>query len=264
MTSGRPIPSALDRIAEIAERARGRRLAVFLDYDGTLTPIMDRPEDAVMGESMRAAVARLASRRMVAVVSGRDLPDVRVRVGLADLVYAGSHGFEIAGPRGLQQVLPQAREAVPALDVAERTLLAATDGIDGALVERKRFTIAVHYRLVREAEVPAVERAVDAALARHPALRKRHGRKVFELQPDGAWDKGAAVRWLLEALELDGPDVLPVYVGDDLTDEDAFRALAGRGIGVVVLDAPRATAAGYALRDPGEVRVFLAALATLQ
>jgi trehalose-phosphatase len=263
MTSGQPIPSALDRVAEITARARGKRLAVFLDYDGTLTPIVDRPEDALMGEQMRATVARLATHRMVAVVSGRDLADVRNRVGLAGLVYAGSHGFDIAGPGGLEQVLPQAREAVPALDAAERSLLAALGGIGGALVERKRFTIAVHYRLVREAEVPAVERAVDAALARHPGLRKRHGKKVFELQPDVAWDKGAAVRWLLEALALDGPDVLPIYVGDDLTDEDAFRALAGRGIGVVVLDTPRATAAGYALREPTEVRVFLDALASL-
>jgi alpha,alpha-trehalase len=201
---------------------------------------------------------------MVAVVSGRDLADVRDRVGLADLVYAGSHGFDIAGPGGLEQVLPRVRESIPALDAAERGLLDALGGIDGALVERKRFTIAVHYRLVREGEVPAVERAVDAALAEHPGLRKRHGKKVLELQPDGAWDKGAAVRWLLGALELDGPDVLPIYLGDDLTDEDAFRALAGRGIGVAVLDAPRATAAGYALRDPSEVRVFLAALAAMQ
>ncbi len=264
MTSGQPIPSALDRIAEIAERARGRRLAVFLDYDGTLTPIVDRPEDAVMGTQMRETVAHLATHRMVAVVSGRDLADVRNRVGLANLVYAGSHGFDIAGPAGLQQVLPQAQESVPALDAAEHALNVALGSIDGALVERKRFTIAVHYRLVRDADVPAVDRAVDGALAAHPDLRKRHGKKVFELQPDVAWDKGAAVRWLLEALELDGPDVLPVYVGDDLTDEDAFRALAGRGIGVVVLDAPRATAAGYALRDPGEVRVFLATLAALR
>jgi trehalose 6-phosphate phosphatase len=264
MISGPSIPSALDRIAEITARARGKRLAVFLDYDGTLTPIVDRPEDAVMGQPMRETVARLASHRMVAVVSGRDLPDVRERVGLTGLVYAGSHGFDIAGPGGLEQVLPQAREVVPALDTAERSLVSAIDGIDGALVERKRFTIAVHYRLVRQSEVPAVERAVDAALADHPGLRKRHGKKVFELQPDVAWDKGAAVRWLLEALDLDGPDVLPVYVGDDLTDEDAFRALASRGIGVAVLDAPRATDAGYAVRDPDEVRIFLDALEAMQ
>jgi len=264
MSVGQPIPSALDRIAEITARAHAKRLAVFLDYDGTLTPIVDRPEDAVMGEQMRATVARLATGCMVAVVSGRDLPDVRERVGIASLVYAGSHGFDIAGPAGLQQILPQAQEAVPALDTAERSLHAALGSIDGALVERKRFTIAVHYRLVRETDVPAVNRAVDAALAALPSLRKRHGKKVFELQPDVPWDKGAAVRWLLAALDLEGQDVLPIYVGDDLTDEDAFRALVGRGVGVAVLDAPRATAAGYALRDPSEVRTFLDALADVR
>jgi len=261
MTAGQPIPSALARIAEITARARGKRLAVFLDYDGTLTPIVDRPEDAVMGEPMRATVMRLAAHCMVAVVSGRDLADVRNRVGLADLVYAGSHGFDIAGPGGLEQVLPRVRESMPALDAAEHSLHGALGGIDGALVERKRFTIAVHYRLVRETEVPAVEHAVDAALAGHPGLRKRHGKKVFELQPDVAWDKGAAVRWLLGALDLEGRDVLPIYVGDDLTDEDAFRALAGRGVGIAVQEAPQPTVAAYTLRDPGEVRALLAGLA---
>ncbi|MCG6874281.1 MAG: trehalose-phosphatase [Betaproteobacteria bacterium] len=260
MSAGHSLPSAIDRIGEITAAARGKRLAVFLDYDGTLTPIVDRPQDARLDDAMRATVARLATRCMVAIVSGRDLADVRDRVMLANLVYAGSHGFEIAGPGGLQQVLPGAQERVPALNDAEQKLHAALSGVEGALAERKRFTIAVHYRLVREADVPLVDGAVDAALAEHPGLRKRHGKKVFELQPDVAWDKGAAVRWLLDALDLDGPDVLPIYVGDDLTDEDAFRALAGRGIGVVVLDAPRETAAGYALRSPGEVREFLGAL----
>ncbi len=255
------LPSALERVGEIAANARTRRLAVFLDYDGTLTPIVDRPEAAVLADSTRAAIARLAERCPVAVVSGRDLDDVRSRVGLAKLVYAGSHGFDIGGPPGLRRALPQALDAVPALDAAERELRAALGAIDGALVERKRFTIAVHYRLVRESEVAEVERAVDAAVCEHRGLRKRLGKKVFEVQPDVAWDKGAAVRWLLAALDLDGPDALAVFLGDDLTDEDAFRALAGRGIGVAVLDAPRPTAATYALRDPDEVRVFLEALA---
>lgn len=241
--------------------ARGKRLAVFLDYDGTLTPIVDRPHDAVMQERMRATVARLATRCPVAVVSGRDLLDVRERVGLANLIYAGSHGFDIAGPAGLQQALPQAQGAIPTLDAVERDLGAALGGIDGVLLERKRFTIAVHYRLVREAEVPAVHLAVDAGLAEHPGLRKRHGKKVLELQPDLAWDKGAAVRWLLRSLSLDRPEVLPIYVGDDVTDEDAFRALAGDGLGFAVLDTPRPTAAQFRLTDPDEVRVLLGALA---
>jgi len=254
-------PSALERLDEIAARLHGRRLALFLDYDGTLTPIVERPEAATLDAKMRASLARIAAHCALAVVSGRDLADVRERVALEGPAYAGSHGFDILVPGGERQALPEAEDAVPALEAAEHALREATGGIDGAQVERKRFSIAVHTRRAREAEAPAIERAVDAALQANAGLRKRHGKKVFELQPDVDWDKGAAVRWLLGALGLDDAGVVPVYIGDDLTDEDAFRAIAGHGIGIVVLDAPRASAAQYALRDPGEVRAFLDSLA---
>ena len=254
--------SALQAPDAIRDRLRGRRPAVFLDFDGTLAPIVDRPADAAIDAETRAAVARLARRCPVAVVSGRDLPDVAARVALDELYYAGSHGFDIAGPRGLRHVHPDGVRAVPALDAAEKMLRDALRGIDGVLVERKRFSLAVHVRLVRDdAAVAAVERAVDRALRQHHSLRKGLGKKVFDLQPDIAWDKGAAVLWLLRALGFDGPDVLPVYLGDDLTDEDAFRALAGRGLGIAVLDQDRPTAADYRLDDPAQVRLLLGRLA---
>lgn len=256
------IPNALDRMPEIAARLRACRPAVFLDYDGTLTPIVDRPEEARMDEDMRALVARLAALCPVAVVSGRDLPDVRARVGL-DVYYAGSHGFDIAGPGGLRHAHAPASAAAQDLDAAERELRQALGGIGGASVERKRFSIAAHYRLVRKMEVPAVERAVNGVRMRHARLRRGRGKKVIELLPDLDWDKGAAVLWLLGALDLDQPAVLPIYVGDDLTDERAFRALATRGVGIVVREKPRPTLAHYRLRDPVEVRSFLATLAGL-
>ena len=256
------IPNALDRMPEIAARLRGRRPAVFLDYDGTLTPIVDRPEEARLPEEVRALVARLAALCPLAVVSGRDLPDVRARVGL-DVYYAGSHGFDIAGPGGTLHTPPQAVAAEPVLGAVERELRAALAAIAGAHVERKRFSVATHYRLVRTAEVAAVERAVNAVRARHAGLRRGRGKKVIELLPDIGWDKGAAVLWLLGALDLDDAEGLPIYVGDDLTDERAFRALASRGLGILVRDKPRPTLARYRLRDPAEVRAFLATLAGL-
>ncbi len=254
-------PLALQHLGEITAQLRERQPAVFLDFDGTLAPIVDRPEQAGMDAAMRAAVEHIARLCPVAVVSGRDLPDVRARVGIEDIHYAGSHGFDIAGPRGMRHAHPQGVEALPAIDAAEKMLRAAVNNIDGAIIDRKRFSIAVHYRLARDADLPAIEGAVDAALKRHDGLRKGHGKKVFELQPDIEWDKGAAVRWLLRALSLDGPQVLPIYIGDDVTDEDAFRALAGDGLGVAVLDAPRPTAARYRVADPAEVRILLEALA---
>lgn len=254
--------AALEHLEEITARMRDRKLAVFLDFDGTLAPIVARPELAGLDPPTREAVERLARLCTVAVVSGRDADDVRARAGIKGIYYAGSHGFEIVGPGGLHQQHAKGVEALPALDAAERELRSAVAAIDGALVERKRFSIATHYRLVAEGDWPAVEHAVDQALRRHPGLRKGHGKRVFELQPDIDWDKGAAVDWLLQKLELHTPDVLPVYIGDDVTDEDALRALAGRGLGVVVLDEPRPTAAQYRLRDPDQVRVFLEALST--
>lgn len=252
---------ALQHLDEIAALVRDRRLAVFLDFDGTLAPIVDRPELAGIDTPTRNAVDRLARLCTVAVVSGRDVDDVRARAGINGIYYAGSHGFDIVGPGGLHQQHAKGVEALPALDAAESGLRSAVAAIDGALVERKRFSIATHYRLVAESDWPAVESAVDQALRRHPGLRKGHGKKVFELQPDIDWDKGAAVHWLLQKLGLDTPDVLPIYIGDDVTDEDALRALAGRGLGIVVLDQPRPTAAQYRLRDTGQVRMLLEALA---
>ena len=253
-----PLPNALDRVPGIRARLAGRRAAVFLGYDGTLTPIVPRPDLAVLSDAMRAAVARLAARCMVAVVSGRDRADIERLVGLDSPVYAGSHGFDIAGPGGLRKEHEGAAAFLPTLDRAERRLRRETTGIEDALVERKRFAIAIHYRLVAQAEVARLERAVAAA---SPDLRRTAGKKVFELRPRIDWDKGKAVLWLLGALGLDGEDVMPVYVGDDETDEDAFAALAGRGIGILVAETPQTTAAAYRLADPDEVGRFLDELA---
>jgi trehalose-phosphatase len=134
-------------------------------------------------------------------------------------------------------------------------------GIEGLLIEPKRFAVSIHFRLVDERAIPQIERAVDDAAAALPGLRKAHGKKLFELRPDIDWDKGRALLWLLDALGLDRPDVVPLYIGDDLTDEDAFAAVAGRGVGILVTEEPRDTAAEYSLRDTGEVRELLERLA---
>jgi trehalose 6-phosphate phosphatase len=257
MTPTHP-PSALERLPEITARLAGRRLALFLDYDGTLTPIVERPEDAVLAEPTRDVLRRVAERHAVAIVSGRDLADVRARVGIEGLYYAGSHGFDIAGPRG-SHTHEAALAAAPLLAAAAGELERGLKPLAGVQVERKRFAIAVHFRRARESDVAPVEAAVDRALARHPGLRKTGGKKIFELRPDVDWDKGRAVLWLLGELGLGA--ALAVYIGDDVTDEDAFRALAGRGVGIAVQDAPQPTAAHYTLRDPGEVRELLARLA---
>lgn len=253
----RTLPSALARVDEILTRAAPRRLVVFLDYDGTLTPIVGRPADAVLSDSMKQSLQRLARRVPVGIISGRDRPDVQRLIGLGRLYYAGCHGFDISGPDESPLRHELATDYLPDLDRAERRLRTLIGDVPGAWIERKKFSIAVHYRQVTEQDQPRVVRAVDAVQADTPALRKKGGKKIYELQPAIDWNKGRAVLWLLEAMGLSRSDVHPVYIGDDVTDEDAFLALAGLGTGIVVGEEDRATAARYALKSPDEVQHFL-------
>lgn len=252
----RDLPDARERLGDLA----GRRPAVFLDYDGVLTPIVDTPERAVLSEEMRATLLRLRDRWPLAVVSGRDLADVRHRVGIEGIAYAGSHGFEIVTPEGGHEL--KGAEYLPELDGAERRL--APQLPEGARLERKRVAIAVHVRGMDERDVPAVADVVERVAADHPRLRLTGGKRIFELRPDLDWDKGRALRWFVEILGLG--DAVPVYVGDDVTDEDAFREIRESGLGVVVRgerDARR-TLAHAALGDTADVRGFLEALADLR
>ncbi len=257
----RPLPSALDRLNEISNRVNEKKVAVFLDYDGTLTPIVDKPDRALISSSMRNIVRGLADYCKVAIISGRDLSDVRRLVGVRNIIYAGSHGFDISGPEGHRLESQQGGEFLPSLDDAEKELREKLKNIPGHLVERKRFSVAVHYRKVKEEKAESVENIVDRVLSDHSDLRKGYGKKVFEVQPRIDWNKGKALIWLVEALDLDWSDLLCLYIGDDITDEDAFKALSNRGgIGILVAEEPRPTAAGYRLKNPGEVEDFLSNL----
>lgn len=254
------LPSALERVGEIAQRARGRRCVLLLDFDGTLAPIVDRPEAARLPEAARRVLRRLAARRSVAVVSGRDLDDLRKRVDVEGLAYAGSHGFRIAMPGGEVHEHERARRFLPDLDHAEDALRRTLEGAPGVEVERKRFAVAVHYRRAPERWADDVERAVDAVLAADHGLYKRPGREIVELLPDLDWDKGHAVRWILDALGLGPGEAFPLYVGDDVSDEDAFREVERDGLGIAVRGRRDGTRARYALEDPAAVRRFLGAL----
>src|ERR671916_728058 len=210
------LPHALedDRLARDME---GRTPTVFLDYDGTLTPIVDRPEDAVISEGMREAVRNLAARLPVCVVSGRDRPVVQQLMGVDDLIVAGSHGFDIWSPAGGEIRREEGEDFRGLLEAVEARLRDELGPVEGALVEPKKSSVAVLY--------------------------------------------------LLGALDLDRDDVVPMYLGDDITDEHAFEALSGKGIGIFVgrADDPetvgRTTSADYALHTFEEVERFLDTLA---
>jgi alpha,alpha-trehalase len=232
-------------------------VAVFLDYDGTLTPIVDRPEQALMPGPAREVLRRLAGRAVVGIISGRDLDDVDGMVDCPGLWLSGSHGFDIQRPDGSRVLIDAGSDALPALDAAEAELGDPVAGVEGAWVERKHFAIAVHHRATPVAEVPRLEGIVAGVAAAHPDLRMAGGKKIFELRPAVDWDKGAAVQWLLEAAGLDPERTLAVFVGDDVTDEDAFARVRYKGVGVVVGTDDRITAANDRVDDPEAVRSML-------
>jgi trehalose 6-phosphate phosphatase len=251
------LPSALESLEEIRRRAQGKWLAVFLDYDGTLTPIVDQPEDAQLSGKGRGILSDLAAHFPVAVISGRDLRDIGERVAIDKIVYAGSHGFEIAFPDGRVWEHSLAADYLSFLDRVELKLGERLRRIDGFRLERKRFSLAVHYRRVAEAHFPEVKKAVHESTQDFPELRLSGGKKIYEFQPRVEWQKGKALLLLLELLHLDRPDTLPLYIGDDATDEDVFQVLQARGLSILVTEESRPTAAHYSLKDPEEVQTFL-------
>jgi trehalose 6-phosphate phosphatase len=265
----RDLPDALHEDGRFAERMAGRRPAVFLDYDGVLTPIVDRPEDAVISDSMRDTVRALARRCPVCVVSGRDRLVVQELMGVDDLVVAGSHGFDIWSPTEGTIQHDATSGFSDVVDEASDRLRAEVGSIPGVVIEPKKASVAVHYRLVDPDQHDRIASTVATMLAEQPdRLKVTPGKMVYELQPKIDWNKGRAVLYLLGALGLDSDDVVPLYLGDDVTDEDAFRALAGgRGIGIIVghADDPevadRSTAADFVVSSPAEVEQLLSTLA---
>ena len=250
---------ALQKTGEILEIIEDRKLCVFLDYDGTLTPIVDRPENACLSQGMRDTIGSLSLLCTVGIISGRDLNDVRDLVSLPNLLYAGSHGFEISSQRHRHLRHERGAEFLPVLEQTAAALNRELADIPGAMVERKKYAIAVHFRHVEENMAGEVERRVEAVVTESGKLAWSAGKKVFDIKPDINWNKGKALLWLIEKLQMDRPDIIPIYIGDDTTDEDAFRVMDRiGGIGLIVRDVDsRPTSAQYALDNTDEVRLFL-------
>ncbi|KAM7514582.1 hypothetical protein LguiA_004165 [Lonicera macranthoides] len=269
-------PSALGMFEEIMKGSKGKEIVVFLDYDGTLSPIVDDPDRAFMTNEMREAVREVAKYFPTAIVSGRCRAKVYGFVRLSQLYYAGSHGMDIKGPTSAkgpkcpimskndsQAILFQpAREILPMMDEVYKALLEKTKSTPGARVENNKFCLAVHFRCVDEKRWTGLFEQVRSVLKDYPKLRLTQGRKVLEIRPTIKWDKGKALEFLLESLGYaNSNDVLPVYIGDDRTDEDAFKVLRkrGQGFGIIVSKNPKETNASYSLQEPSEASYVLLA-----
>ncbi|KAK8623550.1 hypothetical protein V6N13_118433 [Hibiscus sabdariffa] len=225
-------PSALSMFEQIVAASKGKRIVMFLDYDGTLSPIVQDPDRAFMSGEMRAAVRDVARYFPTAIVTGRCRDKVYSFVKLSGLYYAGSHGMDIKGPsksckykRGNNGLLFQpASEFLPMIDEVYKALVEKTKSIGGAKVENNKFCVSVHFRCVDEKSWAVLAEQVRSVLNQYPKLKLTQGRKVLEIRPTIKWDKGRALEFLLETLGYaNSNDVLPIYIGDDRTDEDAFK-----------------------------------------
>ncbi|MEA5389468.1 trehalose-phosphatase [Haloarculaceae archaeon H-GB11] len=243
----------------LAERLEDEgELFVGLDFDGTLAPIVTDPESASIRPESQRWLRELAAHPDVAlaVISGRALDDLVERVDLDRIIFAGNHGLELRyGDRTV--VHPDAATAQDAMAALAERLRRGAAEIPGTRVEDKSLTLTVHYRETPSDREAEVETLVEDALADvEPDLELVAGKQVYEIRPAVDWDKGAAVAALSDA----SPAATAVYVGDDTTDEDAFRTVQPDGVGVKV-GPEEDTAATVSLADPAEVEAFLAWLA---
>ncbi|MDQ0285849.1 trehalose 6-phosphate phosphatase [Desulfofundulus luciae] len=240
--------------------AAASRLLLMLDYDGTLVPIAPTPDLARPDPELLATLQKLSLSpgRVVAVISGRKLAELQKLLPLTGLHLAGSHGAEIQETGGKLYRLIEDRKLEENILSLERVARECVANSRGFLVENKGISLALHYRqadpeLARQVLVSFIEKV--APIMDKNRLELLPGKKVLEIRPRGV-NKGKAVQYLCG--KYDG--ALPVYIGDDRTDEDAFMALK-RGCGILVSPQSRASAATVRLSSPREVYTLLLLLA---
>ncbi len=250
---------------EVSSRIKkSPQVFLFFDYDGTLTPIVSTPEEAKFPKRAKNLVKRLKthSKFTVAIISGRSLKNVKTMVGLKGIIYAGNHGLEIEG-KGVKFLKPVAADSFkPLMKKISLSLHRALKHIKGARVEDKGATLSVHYRLVKGKDVSLVKNRFERIVIpfiRSKKVRLSSGKKVLEVRPNLDWHKGKAVLMLLKGKKK----VLPLYLGDDVTDIDGFRAIKGKGISIFVGSQKKPTGADYFLKDPKDVERFIEKLLCL-
>lgn len=252
----------IDHLDDVKNKINGQKRVLLLDYDGTLTPIVNTPEEAVLSKEMRST---LQSQKddpdsIVAIISGRSLLDVKSMVLVDGICYAGNHGMEIEYQNDLY-IHPDAKKLKHLIKKICSELEPLLEGIKGKIIEDKGLTASIHYRIVSPEEIPKVREIVKSTV--EPYIEKgdiklTQGKMVLEIRPNIPWDKGKAVEWVLKSIGANVSNkYFPIYIGDDRTDEDAFKIMKERGISVLVSSEVKDTKAEYFLHNVDEVRDFL-------
>jgi trehalose 6-phosphate phosphatase len=266
--------SILDKIeAALANKP----IFLFLDYDGTVTPIRKKPALARISNRTRKLLAELSKlpRCKLAIISGRSLKSVRKMVGLSGIIYSGNHGLEMQGParlasrakRAIRFQSPISKKHKNIIRQLHHRLVTNLRHIKGVLIEDKGLSLSVHYRLVAAKDRPLVKAVfgrITLPYARRKRIRIKPGKMVLEAFPPVEWNKGKAVQWFLRnAADKFRHAWLPVYIGDDVTDEDAFKLLKKRGLSIYV-GKPGKSCARYYVKKTDEVREFLSLIVKLK
>jgi len=241
---------------------------LFLDYDGTLTPIVENPDKAFIPKQTRNLLKKLSANPVctTAIVTGRSAKDIKGKIGIKNIIYASNHGLQIQGPK-ISFTAPLPADFRKVLRKIKSHLKKTFRSVKGIILEDKGVTISVHYRLVNNQYVSFVVWTLLKITT--PYIHKKEivvdfGKKVFEIRPPIDWNKGSAILWLLNKHKpafLDRP-ILPIYIGDDTTDEDAFNALKEKGLTIFV-GHPKKSHAKYYLENTKEVFKFLKILNNL-
>lgn len=246
----------------VEKKIQGKFIFLFLDFDGTLSPIVSHPNKAKISievKNLLEAISRKSGYK-VAIISGRSLDDIKKRVGTRNLIYSGNHGLEVEGPK-IKHSPAISEEYKKALKNIKSELKRKLSKVRGILVEDKGLSLSLHFRQVRRNEINFIK-TVFSEVTIIPAvanrIKTRAGKKVLEVSPALRWDKGKIVLWLLarQKLILYGKEIIPIYIGDDLTDEDAFKSLKRQGITIFV-GKNKPSHAQFYLKNPQEVRDFL-------
>jgi trehalose-phosphatase len=253
----------------LKEELSNRYIMLFLDYDGTLTPIVSSPRIALISREAKELLNELSNspKCKLAIISGRGLKDIINIIGLKGIIYSGNHGLEIKGPKiKFESIVSSRYKAV--LEQIKNDLNKKLSSIEGVFVEDKGLSLSIHYRLVDKNNIPQVKTIFHETVILYLIRNKikiKTGKMVLEVRPHREWDKGKVVLWLLtrQRFALKGKDVFPIYIGDDTTDEDAFKVLKNNGITIFV-GKPKPSYAQYYLQDTNEVKEFLKRILLMQ
>ncbi len=256
---------AFDHIQAINERLRAyKKIILFTDYDGTLTPIRESPDLAILSEEVRQILEKFSHNEtfFLGIITGRSLRQIKKLVNIPRVLYAANHGIELEGP-GVRFSSSEAKKARCNLWSVYMQLFKSLHHIKGVYLEDKGYTVSLHYRLVKKAKdvefIMNTLTSITKPYVERKALFLSTGKMVYEIRPPVTWNKATTIQWLLTnyfPLTF-GENTLLMYLGDDKADIEVFHALKGKELTIFVGNPSDTSAANYYVNSPEEVKVFL-------